>query len=264
MTDLSFLAVWANILSVPIAIISIFSSVFISIWIYLRSQNKASISCTIESILTPIEIKSGEALKGNIEIRYKEKIVDNIFVIRATIKNTGNVPIRKSHLVEDITFDFGENTEVLRLPEIIKKNPDNLKIEFNIGNPLSTAQLSFDLLNPKDEITAEFLCTGIYTPPKIEARIEGIKQIEMSAKRDNKLRNKFLRRVIVAILYLIFAIYIYSALIDISRVPQPTFSVTAALIFSWIIFSIAFIPYIIYAEFVKPFLEWRKAEDNPT
>ena len=41
------------------------------------------------------------------------------------------------------------------------------------------ACVDFELLNPGDEFTIEFTCTGKSSIPKVEARIEGINQIAL-------------------------------------------------------------------------------------
>ena len=81
----------------------------------------------MDSISSLVEIKAGEALEGDIEIRYKGKPVENLFSVRAKVRNTGNLAIRKSDILKSITFTFDPNAELLRQPEIVQKKPENLK-----------------------------------------------------------------------------------------------------------------------------------------
>jgi hypothetical protein len=181
---LTLLASWAQIITLPLTIIGIAVAAWLTIWVYRRGQQKRAITCTIEDVLSPIAIEAGEALGGVIEIRYKGEPVENLFVVRANLKNSGNVAIRKSDVVEPIRFTFAEDAELIRQPVVLNRIPKELKIDWQIpmvGNPpgVNSASLLLDLLNPREEMTVEFVCTGRIQMPKVEARIEGISKIDV-------------------------------------------------------------------------------------
>ena len=73
MPDLTVLADWAQILSLPIAILA----TLMSIWLYFRGKQRRRIVCEFDPIAFPVEIKAGEGLGGNIEIRYQGRRVLN-------------------------------------------------------------------------------------------------------------------------------------------------------------------------------------------
>jgi hypothetical protein len=180
MPNLSMWASWAQIVSLPIALVA----VLVSIWLYRRGRQRRALACEFGTIVSPIEIRAGEALRGELEIRYKGQNVENLFLVRAKLKNIGTLPIRKSHVIEPVTFAFETGVELLREPEPVHKKPENLKIDWDFGEVGSTSKpnrvsLTFDLLNPGDELAAEFTCTGKSTFPKVAARIEGIEEIEL-------------------------------------------------------------------------------------
>lgn len=180
MPNLNLWASWAQIMSLPVAVIA----VLVSVRLYRRGRQRRALACEFGSIVSPIEIRAGEALRGELEIRYKGQNVENLFIVRAKLKNIGNLPIRKSHVIEPVTFAFETSVELLREPEPVHKKPENLKIDWDFGEVDSTSKpntvsLAFDLLNPGDELTAEFTCTGKSTFPKVVARIEGIEEIEL-------------------------------------------------------------------------------------
>lgn len=180
MEILTLLANWAQIIGLPVAIIAI----AISVWFYRKGRQKRALSCTFDSVVSPVEIKAGEALKGDIEIRYKGKAVENLFVVRARLKNSGNSAILKSDVVDPIKLTFPEGAELIRHPIIVSRTPHELNVDWQFGvtgNPprVNSTSLIFDLLNPKDELSIEFICTGARGVPIITARIEGVSQVDV-------------------------------------------------------------------------------------
>jgi hypothetical protein len=186
---LTVLADWAQIIGLPVAIIAI----VISVWLFLRGRQKRAVTCTFDSIASPVEVKAGEALKGDIEIRYKGKVVENLFIIRAYVKNAGNLAIRKSDVVEPIKFTFAENSELIRKPLVLDRRPSELSFDWAFGvtgSPamVNSASLILDLLNPGDELAVEFVCTGNSQFPTVSARIEGVSEIDVLDPEEARMR----------------------------------------------------------------------------
>lgn len=218
MDRLAMLASWAQIISVPLALIAI----LLSVWLYRRGKQTKRISCAFDDIVTPVEIRAGDALKGDIEIRYKGKLVDNLFVVRASLKNVGNAAIRKSDVIEPITFSFDPGTEIIKEPHIVRKAPGNLAISWsydrhNVDNKTESVNVGFDLLNPGDYFLVEFVCTGTSQIPSVLARIEGIGQIEIV----DTAREMLLQRSMNNLLTLAFLIaFMVAALILNALIPD--------------------------------------------
>jgi hypothetical protein len=186
METLNLLASWAQILSLPIAVIA----VLVSVWLYYKSKQRRAIACVFDQIESPIEIKAGKALDGAIEILYKGKSVKNIFLVRFKIKNIGNLPIRKSDVINPLTFTFGPNVVILREPRVIEQRPSNLIIKWAVKKiDKKEINFLFDLLNPGDEVSAEFLCAGDAKLPNIAARIEGVGNIDALDPEEKRLKN---------------------------------------------------------------------------
>lgn len=265
MNDLNTLAAWANILAIPIAIVSIVISILSSVWIYHRSKPKISLSCVIDPIEFPIEIKAGEALRGEIEIRYKKRAVKNLSILRAKVKNTGNSAIRKTHIVEEMAFIFPDDAELLRAPVIVSSKPENLRIDWKIENPPNKVFMVFDLLNPGDEITIEFLCAGASTIPQVEARIEGLKAIDSQTVVETRLMTNMKVSLTVLSLFLLvsggYAVYFYFA----ADGPKGAYhSISNSLIFGVLVTifftSFAAIPFLIRYYVLAPLLELIKIQ----
>ncbi len=177
-----------------------------------------ALACWFDPIASPLEVKAGEAIEGDIEIRYKGQPVKNLFLVQANLKNTGNMAIRQSDVVEPLAFTFGPNAELVRPPRFLEKTPDNLAINWILPDeppptPRKVVQvyLVFDLLNPGDEFKVEFLCTGESGVPEASARIEGIQEIETHDPEEVILRERvqggkmliLMGSVILALVYII-------------------------------------------------------------
>jgi len=202
MGTLGWLANLAQVISLLVAVVA----VVVSIWLYLRGKQRRAISCIFDPIVAPIEIRSGEALKGDLEIRYRGQPVDNIFLVRARLRSTGNLPIRRSHVIEPVTFTFGPEVTILREPRAIYQKPENLKIGWSLSYADSASRsnavsLDFDLLNPKEELTVEFTCTGHSEIPKVTARIEGVREIGLLDPEESQLRRGILDNLMALVVF---------------------------------------------------------------
>lgn len=204
MEDSGTIANWGSFIAAVIAII-------VSVWLYRRGRKKKTLACEFLSVESPIEIRSGDALDGAIEIRYKGQIVDNLFIVRAILKNTGNTAIQESDVIDPVTFNFEEG-ELLRPPKILDKKPSNLKFRWKFepdpvgtGVKPSIAKLEFRLFNPGAEMTVEFLCAGESQLPKVGALIEGVSEIEL-LEREKVLRKTERRSQAIMIFSWVIAI----------------------------------------------------------
>lgn len=222
MPDFNTLVGWATIIIVPLTIVAI----VVTVWGIRRGWQKRALACEFQSVEFPIEVKAGEALGGDIEIRFQGKPIDNLFVVRFRLKNTGSLPIRKEHIIEHLKFAFETNTKLLRLPEILEKKPKNLKTNWDDKTLMNSLWdyveeasvdikhifLQFDLFNPNEELTAEFLCTGEVSTPSISARIEGLKRVDVFDPNELSLRSKFKSELKEAVVVLVIVFVVLGVL----------------------------------------------------
>lgn len=186
MSEPDSLADLAAILGLPVAVIAI----LVSVWLWRRGRQRRALSCLFAPIVSPVEIRAGVGLEGDLAISYKGQPVDNIFLVRALLRNDGNHPIRKSDVVRPITFTFPSSSEFLREPRVLDVRPSNLESAWILGEPgrraaLNAAYLDFELLNPGDEVLTEFACTGTAGLPKVTARVEGVSVVEILEPQDD-------------------------------------------------------------------------------
>lgn len=207
-----------------------------------RSRQRRAIACQFDPIVSPLEVKAGAALEGDIEIRYRGQPVENLFIVRAKLKNTGNVAIRKSHVVESITFRFPD-AGPLRTPRTVERSPADLSHRWKTFpdpaippggrvRPL-VHTLEFELLNPGDELTVEFLCTGQTTLPQLTARIEGVTRIDQLDPELLKLRQGFRRSVALGGTIVAGGIIVSAAQLILGFSVEPVYAL-AALILSFL------------------------------
>ena len=176
-TSIPALIIVSSLIAILVAPIVV--AIIVSIVLYRRSRQHRAISCTFESAEHPVEIKAGPGLAGDIEILYRGQKVSNLYVVRATIRNTGNVQILASDFVEPLAFSFQPGTRLVGEPSTTSAAPMNLTTEWSIDTADSATQptnarVDLPLLNPGDHFTAEFVYTGDGALPTVSARIAGV------------------------------------------------------------------------------------------
>lgn len=180
MPALEIFANWAQIISLPVAVIAL----FVVMYQERRAKKKPTLTYIPCPISSPNFFWAGKTIESNIEIHYNEKIIKSLYVMQARLKNTSGKPVLKSQVVTPITFRFAPGVELLNLPQTLEEKPDDLGVSwyFDRGteqsSSLNVVSLDFELLNQDDELLAEFVWTGEWTEPKVTARIAGITRIE--------------------------------------------------------------------------------------
>jgi hypothetical protein len=194
------LVYWAQLLSVPIAL----AAIIVSLFLYRRARKFKSLSCIYDPLLTPVEIKAGDALRGDIEIRYQGRPVASLFLATATIQCDGTLPIVAADVKESLAFSFPKSAELLRKPTISAAYPTGLMVvwsfasDHELGRTIG-AEAEFELLNPGDQFTAEFVCAGEPAWPNVRARIAGVPQIRTLDSHQVRMKRDIARAGAVAL-----------------------------------------------------------------
>jgi hypothetical protein len=188
---LSTLAAWAQVAAIPVAIVAI----VVSIVLFRRGRQRRQLSCIFHPLTFPVEIKAGEALHGDIEIRYRGQPVANLFVARVTVRNTGTLPITNQDVINPVAFSFREGTQLVREPTIVSRRPPDLAIRWSYdaageGEEAAAVEAKFDLMNPGDDFTAEFTCTGPPRAPSLTARIVGVAEVSLLDAEELRLKRE--------------------------------------------------------------------------
>jgi hypothetical protein len=155
--------------------------------LYRLHRQRKELVCVFDEIETPIEIKAGAAIKGRITIAYRGRPVTNLFVIRVRLRNTGTTPIRPADILTPVTFTFPKGVDLLKRPNILQPEPKNIKVHWILKASVpettrNVAKLSWNLLNPREELIFEFVGTGPGANPKVFARIVGPSKIKVTSE----------------------------------------------------------------------------------
>jgi len=156
-----------------IGVIITLIAIIVSVVIYFKQKSSKKLSYKVvsnTSILT-----HEERVKGEFQLSYKAKKVDNVRLILLRIFNSGNVPITSADYEQPISIEFKDSTQVLTA-EVIRKRPSNLQAAVTIENRVVTLYPS--LLNPADEIGLKILVSKFCNDINVSSRINGITKID--------------------------------------------------------------------------------------
>lgn len=118
--------------------------------------------------------------KWDIQILFNKKPVQDVHLIEIDVFNSGYQEIRPGDYERPISFNFGENTQILSA-EKSKVSPESLKPSIKIEEGTKVL-LDPILLNPKDSITIKMLVSQYKNRPTPNVRIAGVKNIKDARK----------------------------------------------------------------------------------
>lgn len=131
-------------------------------------------------------VNVGTEVKDRIKIfckRYewedKEELVKILSVVKVKIKNDGNLPIQKEDIFKPLVFNFGKYERLIDY-SLINTEPKGITVAIERNTEDDLINCSFDLLNPSDNFTLQFLFLGeTIRMPEIDARIRGLKHVDV-------------------------------------------------------------------------------------
>ena len=165
---------WITMLLASIAIIV---AIVVPLILYLLSKQKKKLICKLFPSLSLVDVQT--QVKDRIKIYYNEKLVEDLSMTIIKVRNNGNQPIREKDIVKPLEISFSENLTVVDY-SVINTEPEDITVNLESNTENNLIRCSFDLLNPNDELLLQFFCLGgNKEPPNINARIEGIEQIDM-------------------------------------------------------------------------------------
>ena len=156
---------------------------------YALHNRKKNLTCIKYPFLSLVDVR-GE-VRDKIRISYAGDLVENLSMRKVKVKNRGNILIRSEEIVKPLQFDFGENLKVIHY-NVSDRDPKpwGINVELKYDRESNLIKCYFDLFDKKEEFTIVFLCSGVDKEyPKINARIEGIKQVEEITIDEEELEN---------------------------------------------------------------------------
>ena len=160
---------WQFVTVVIIAIIAI----IVTIILYLIQRRRKSLSWEIISN-TPL-LSIDEEIRGNLQVLFAGKPVQDVQLIILKIINSGNVPIKSTDYERPINLKLGENALILTA-KVTEKNPSGL--ETPITNEGTRVVLEPTLMNEGDSFTIKMLVNQFDDQITVDGRIVGVKDIQ--------------------------------------------------------------------------------------
>ena len=155
-------------------IIGIIVTIVVAFVVYLKQRSRKEIAYDVIAN-TPV-LSIDKEVKGKLQVLYEGKPIDDARLVVLRIWNSGKSPISSIDYERPLTFDFGENSEVLDAT-IIETKPPDLKEDAAIEKSLNKAIVKPLLLNSNNSIKLKVLLTNFGGNIKASARISGINQI---------------------------------------------------------------------------------------
>lgn len=153
-------------------------AIIISIALYRRQRRHKALSYEIISRIPLLGME--EEIKGNLQILFNGKPVQQVHLIVVKIINSGNMPIVFTDYERPISLSFGEKAQILTA-EVAETNPDSLRAAAEIEG--KKVVLTPILLNQEDSITLKMLVNEFSEQITVNGRVVGVKDICESVEK---------------------------------------------------------------------------------
>jgi len=177
---------WINILLATLAVI-------IPIIVLYISQRKKKLSCIFLPFFSLVDVRN--EVKDRIKIFYNDELAENLSMRKVTIKNSGNLSIRKEDIIKPLEFVFEKHIKIMDF-SVTELKEEGIGIELKHNADKNSIQCSFDLLNKGDEFTMEFVYLGEdKNSPGVISRIDGVKRIDVEDYAISEYKEKRLQLI---------------------------------------------------------------------
>lgn len=218
---------WITILLATLAVI-------VPIILLFISQRKKKLSCIFHPFFSLVDVRN--EVKDKIKIFYNDELAENLSMRKVTIKNSGNLSIRKEDIIKPLEFIFENHIKIMDF-SVTELKEEGIEIELKHNADTNSIQCSFDLLNKDDEFTMEFVYLGdAKKSPDVISRIDGIKRIDVVDYTISEVKEKRLQSIGTVYIILGFLASISGLLLAIFYNNHPIFySFVLAGIFTFIL-----------------------------
>nr|WP_319571438.1 hypothetical protein [uncultured Draconibacterium sp.] len=217
-----------------IGIIGIVFSTVLAIFFYLKTRVKKQIKLNRREAYSLF--KKNDSIKiEDIEIYWKKKKIDNIFLFEVFFKNSGTKALKKEDFLENISITFNEEIEILKAK--VYSSSQYTKLNWNYeGNKV---EVNIDLIEKQNLIRCEITYSSkTISPVDINLKIldgnvekKKIKKFySLNADRDEEYSNftpKSLIRSFLGflfiILFIVLALFFNKSFPDDKEIHIPTF-----------------------------------------
>jgi len=117
-------------------------------------------------------------------------LAENLSMRKVTIKNSGNLSIRKEDIIKPLEFVFENHIKIMDF-RVTELKEEGIDVELKHNADTNSIQCSFDLLNKGDEFTMEFVYLGeTKKSPNVISRIDGLKRIDIEDYTFSEVKEK--------------------------------------------------------------------------
>lgn len=176
------------------------AGIAVAILLFLLADKKKELTLSIDSFISLVDKNN---LNGSgIKVSFDSVNVDNLYKVNFSISNTGNTPITKNDLVENIKISFDSNAKLLKY--MVSQNPSTIKTNDFIKD--NSIHLVPDLLNPTEKIsmTTYYTVNKTSSLPKTNSRIIGGKIVIVNKSDEINRKYKFVFPVSLTIEKILF------------------------------------------------------------
>lgn len=166
---------WMEVLIGAVALV-------VSIVLYRLAKKRKSLSYEVLSESPLVSIS--EEIKGNLQVLYNGEPAENIHLLLVKFVNDGNVPIAAADFERPLKLQFKDGSNIISA-EKAQVTPENLNPSININGQAITVEPV--MLNAGDSFAVRILMSQYGGGFDVDARVLGIKSVEMPSRRDRKL-----------------------------------------------------------------------------
>lgn len=158
-----------------IGIIGVCAAIIVPI--ILHKLQKKEKRLVFEILQNSSVIKIDNNFKDEIETKYDKRLVNELFALTARIKNNGSLSIKKNDIITPIEINFKQ--QVIKC-NVIERNPQGVEVYTTTNDDGNSVHCRFNLLNPHDDFTLQFISSEKLSTPTINSRIDGLSQIKIT------------------------------------------------------------------------------------
>jgi len=192
-------------------IVSLFAVLTIGAITIYQQFSKKSLAYIVLSEIPLLSIN--KAIKSKLEIYFDGTPIKDVYLVVLKIINNGRLPISSKDYEEPLSFNFGQNANILEA-DIVDKSPPILKPKFSYRTPPNKISFEPFLLNKKDFITIKLIIDQ-YDRIISEGRIVGVPDImaapiSATISLSEKIKDSLfiLRKFFIILLIIIISLFI--------------------------------------------------------
>lgn len=163
---------WKDYSEYIVSLVSIPIGFFTAYWIFLKEKKKKELSYEVLSNSNIITVQ--DEFKDDVEVTFKGKKINNLWLILVKFTNTGNTPIESKDFDRPISLIIEKNSKIFHF-EYSSLIPSDLPIQ--LDSKENAVVISPLLLNMNDSFVIQLITAGESPRFSVNTRISGIEKV---------------------------------------------------------------------------------------